>query len=64
MDNEDKALLKQVAFQMNEVWDAIYGNGQPGVLQRVTRLETKVALAGAGGGLLAGGVVTLVAAVL
>ena len=58
MDKEDKNTLNVIAFQVGEMWDAMFGNGQPGILQRLTRVEVKVAMYSAAGGLISGGFIS------
>lgn len=53
----DIAALKTLAEQARH---DLHGNGRPGLLDRVTRLETKVGMVAA----VAGGVVALVASLL
>lgn len=47
---EDIAALKTLAEQTRR---DLHGNGRPGLLDRVTRLETKVGMVAAGSGVLA-----------
>lgn len=39
---------------------AIRGNGQPGLIERVTRLETKVSIVAAGAGIIGSGILELI----
>ncbi len=38
----DHDMLVSIHTLSQEMWDAIYGNGQPGLLERVTETETKL----------------------
>ena len=57
---DDSARLAVVHELLEDVHAAVFGNGRSGLIERVTKLETKVALAGVIGGVLAGGAITVV----
>lgn len=67
MDHNDAALhakLDSMSTKVDDIWRGVYGNGQPGLLTRMARVETKIALFGALAGGIAGAVITTIAAVL
>lgn len=67
MNHNDAALHAKVdgmSDKVDDIWRGVYGNGQPGLLTRMARVETKIALFGAMAGGISGTVIALVAAVV
>ena len=52
--------LGKIEGMLEDDHKAIFGNGQPGLIERVTRLETKVAIFAAVAGLIGSGIIELI----